>query len=264
MTNQKDIIINAPDSISPYLQDTTITRNNIGLSKSEVFHVTSSARRLYLKVLEKTIHHSYRRETEILKWLMGKINVPEVVAYDENSTHEYLLLTEVSGRSGLDEMVYSRHESIVVAIATGLKIIHSIPIDDCPVDERLAEKLRKGKYNLDNGLVDEKDFDQERQGMTSEEVYRMLCKDKPLDEGLVFTHGDYCVPNIIFNGGSVSGFVDLDRAGVSDRFQDLSIGSRSIKYNMGTEYEQLFFDCYGISKPDMDKIEYYRMLDELF
>jgi aminoglycoside phosphotransferase len=100
--------------------------------------------------------------------------------------------------------------------------------------------------------------------MTASQVLDLLQQDRPPENDLVFNHGDYCLPNVIIQNDQVSGFVDLGRAGVSDRYNDLAIASRSIKYNLGPKYEVLFFEYYGMGKVNPDKIAYYRMMDELF
>ena len=96
------------------------------------------------------------------------------------------------------------------------------------------------------------------------EVYVALRDHQPTEDDFVFTHGDYCLPNILLQGECVSGFIDLDRAGISDRYNDLAIASRSIAYNLGPEYEQRFFLSYGVEHIDDEKIQYFRMMDELF
>ncbi|SDP06533.1 Phosphotransferase enzyme family protein [Paenibacillus sp. yr247] len=87
---------------------------------------------------------------------------------------------------------------------------------------------------------------------------------KPITEDLVFTHGDYCLPNIIINNGKVHGFIDWGRAGVADRYQDLALAIRSIKYNFGNEYIYAFLDNYGLTELDESKVIYYQLMDEFF
>jgi aminoglycoside phosphotransferase len=82
---------------------------------------------------------------------------------------------------------------------------------------------------------------------------------------LVFTHGDYCLPNIMLKDGAVSGFLDLGRAGIADRYTDLALAARSIRHNMGDErLVNLFFHAYGLGEVDWRKVDYYILLDELF
>lgn len=84
-------------------------------------------------------------------------------------------------------------------------------------------------------------------------------------EDLVFCHGDYCVPNVILDGSSI-GFVDVGRAGIADRWQDLAPVTRSLESEMNVQFngfsDQLL-EAYGVV-PDLEKIAFYRLLDEFF
>ena len=68
----------------------------------------------------------------------------------------------------------------------------------------------------------------------------------------------------IFHDNRFSGFVDCLRCGVADKYQDLAIASRNIESVFGREFSGLFFDAYGESRPDEEKLDYYRLLDEFF
>jgi aminoglycoside phosphotransferase len=86
------------------------------------------------------------------------------------------------------------------------------------------------------------------------------------EEDLVFTHGDYCLPNIIINEelGNVVGFVDLGRGGIADRYYDLALCLRSIQYNIGDGYSQVFLHAYGLFNTwDENKIAFYQKLEDL-
>lgn len=86
-----------------------------------------------------------------------------------------------------------------------------------------------------------------------------------IEEDLVFTHGDYCFPNIICKDAHISGIVDLGRAGIADRYQDIALFLRSFSSNMGKPDIQTFLDHYGlIERFDEKKASFYRKLDEFF
>ncbi len=95
-------------------------------------------------------------------------------------------------------------------------------------------------------------------------MFQELLATKPANEDLVFTHGDYCLPNIIINNGDISGFIDWGRGGIADRYQDLALAARSLAYNFDAEWIKLLFKEYGIENIDYSKIEYYKLLDEFF
>ncbi len=60
----------------------------------------------------------------------------------------------------------------------------------------------------------------------------------------------------------ISGFVDWGRAGVADRYKNIALVARSLERNTGEDLTLTFFEAYGLSSPDADKIEYYKLLDE--
>ena len=70
----------------------------------------------------------------------------------------------------------------------------------------------------------------------------------------------------------IKGFIDLDRAGIGDKWNDIALCYRSLKHNFdgtygGKVYEDfnpdMLFEALGI-EPDWEKIQYYLLLDELF
>jgi len=108
------------------------------------------------------------------------------------------------------------------------------------------------------------DFDEERAGRSPASLLDELHATRPPDEDLVLTHGDYCFPNVVINDWSLSGFIDLGRCGVADRYHDLAQAERSVRRNLGERWVAPFFATYGISTPDEAKLQYYQLLDELF
>lgn len=254
----------APAAIQTLFHAKKITEIHIGCSSTTVYQILDDDYTLYLKIHPRSPHFSFLHEVSILHWLAEQLPVPRVQGYITDTEYEYLLLTEVPGDNCVDAMARLDNDQLVDLLALGLRQIHQINIARCPFDECIDAKLERARYRVQHALVDENDFDDERLGMTAREVYAALEECRPTEQDLVFTHGDYCLPNILLQGERISGFIDLDRAGVSDRYNDLAIASRSIAYNLGTAYEQQFFLSYGIENVDDEKIQYYRMMDELF
>ena len=91
-----------------------------------------------------------------------------------------------------------------------------------------------------------------------------LLSTRPSIEDLVFTHGDYCLPNVLLLGGELTGFVDWGRAGVADLYKDIALVLRSLEKNTGEDLADMFFEAYGLSSRDADRVEYYKLLDEFW
>jgi aminoglycoside phosphotransferase len=177
-------------------------------------------------------------------------------------------MTEIPGLMACDEALINRlsKQRIVALLAEGMLQLHSVDISDCPFDMRLDRTIAEAGYRLDAGMVDEDDFDDERTGRTAESVFDELLDIRPDDEDVVFTHGDYCLPNILIDPDSqrISGFIDMGRSGMADRYQDLALAQRSTIYNLGAEALPVLWQTYGIEKVDDDRVAFYRLLDEFF
>ena len=96
--------------------------------------------------------------------------------------------------------------------------------------------------------------------------------DNKAKKELVLSHEAFCLPNIFINNDKISGFIDLGRIGIGDKWNDIALCYRSLKWNAkgrygGNGYPKLnpdmLFDALEI-EPNYEKLEYYTLLDELF
>jgi len=72
-----------------------------GLSPATVQKLTNDKRTVYLKSIEAIYDHttySVKREMEVIKWLNGKLSVPDVMNFYDDGQASYLLMNEVKGR----------------------------------------------------------------------------------------------------------------------------------------------------------------------
>ena len=254
-----------PEPLQPFVAGVTWSRIRVGESMSDVFRLDRSGQAaLYLKIAPRAHRMELLREKKRLDWLLGRLPVPNVVGYETDARNEFLLLTPLPGRHVADLSAEEPDEKIVQLLAAGLRAIHAIPIHDCPFDMTLDREIERARYNVVNGLVDEDDFDDTRHGRSAAELFEELQSKRPADEDLVFTHGDYCLPNVMVDRGEVSGVVDWGRAGVADRYKDIALVVRSLERNTGEDLALPFIEAYGLSSPDAGKIEYYKLLDEFW
>jgi aminoglycoside 3'-phosphotransferase-2 len=236
---------------------------HIGESTASVLRVRTRDRILYLKTCLLEDGEGLRDEAERLQWLEGKLPVPRVVSFVTEGGRDFLLMTSVPGVNGA-EVAAGEARRVVIGLARGLKMLHALPRDGCPFDQSLAAQIERARRRVAAGLVDESDFDEERLGRSARDVLAEIEAQRPSGEVLTLTHGDACLPNIMFEGGQFAGFIDCGRFGVADPYQDLALAARSIAFNLGQEHVRAFFGHYGIVEADEPKLAFYRLLDELF
>jgi aminoglycoside phosphotransferase len=261
--NKEDL----PADLRDILKHSSWEMNTIGYSATETYLIKgiNKGKNSYLKIISPASGSSLFPEKRILEWLQGKLPVPQIYYFREVEGKEYLLISEIKGLNAADDFFISDPAKMVPLVAKGLRLIHSVDIMNCPFDQRLDVKIKEAKSRVENGLVDEDDFEPTFRGKTARELFQKAVERQPDSEDLIFTHGDYCLPNVIIYGDEVSGFIDLGRAGIADMYQDLALMARSLKHNLGSErWVDLFFKEYGIENRDFAKIEYYILLDELF
>ncbi len=154
-------------------------------------------------------------------------------------------------------------EAVVEALALFLQRLHAIPLSDCPFTSRYAVRMAHAEQRLKAGLVETEDFDAERAGWSADQLWAALTAMLPISEDLVVTHGDYSLNNMLLVDGVVQGCIDLGRAGIADRYQDLAILWNCLG-EFGPSLQTHLFKCYGIAQPDLAKLRFHLMLDELF
>jgi aminoglycoside phosphotransferase len=239
-------------------------QNRIGRTETLVFHLTAKNKApLYLKIDSRDSEFSLAAEKRRLDWLKNRLPVPEALLFAEDEARSYLLLSEIAGVPAISDSLKNEIPRVIRELVKGLRMIHDLPIQNCPFDMPLEERIEVARERMLSGKVVDEDFDDERLGRTASSVFREMSAAVPRGRDLVFTHGDYCVPNVILNDGSLSGFVDWAEAGIADRYQDLALLARSVGNNFGREYQKDVFELYGL-EPDREKIRFYQLLDEFF
>ena len=209
-------------------------------------------------------------EAERLGWMHAVgLSVPAVLQYHEWKNREYLLLSALSGVDASTPRPKEHHDAIVSVLAAGLRMLHATNISACPFDQTRRVRVAAAEANVRAGIVDESDFDEEHAGRSASDLYAELIASAPATEDRVFTHGDYCLPNVLLlddGKGSyrIGGFVDCGNAGIADRYQDLALCARSIAFNFGPELVPALFARYGLDTIDDSKLKYYQLLDEFF
>jgi aminoglycoside 3'-phosphotransferase-3 len=261
MENKEMNDIKLPELIEIYTKGMTCSKDTIGCSNANIYCYSNSDNMFYLKV--DPINNEFEREQNIMEWLKIRLPVPHIIANCREGGYDYLLMTKAIGEMAYSDKFLQSPNELVKLLALGINTLQRVDITDCPFEATLHYKLDNAKKRIENNEIDMSDWEENTLFKTPQELYDYLVENQP-EEELVFSHGDYCLPNVFFNEGNVTGFIDLGRAGIADKWQDIALCVRSLAHNFNSnEYGDLLFKCLDI-EPNLKKIEYYILLDELF
>ena len=254
-----------PSSIEALVAGQPYTRDTIGMSGARILLYPDRV----LKIQPQ--NGEADRETAVMAWLAGKLPVPDILHTETVDGTSYLLMSRLPGVMSCDQSVMADPRQAVSILAKGLQTLWQVDVSGCPAPHILEDKLRVAEYRVSHGLCDTENTEPDTyspDGFSSPaELLAWLREHRP-QETPVFSHGDYCLPNVFVLDGRVSGFLDLGRSGISDPYQDIALCYRSLLHN----YEEfphpdfrpgLLFEALEL-EPDWAKIRYYILLDELF
>lgn len=258
--------IAVPDSVRSATEGYAWTPATDGESGGVVFRLTAPGRpALYLKLGTGRVADDITAELARLELLAGRLPVPAVRLFVRAPEDAYLLTTAVPGQSAYEYLIShpDRRAETVESLAHFLRVVHSLPLADCPFHAGHDLRLAAARRNLEAGLVDTDDFDEEREGWTAEQVWSEMTGLLPLTFDRVVTHGDFSLGNVLVEDGRVTGCIDVGRAGAADPYQDLAILWHNLA-EFGEAAQRALWPAYGIRDPDERKLRFHLCLDEFF
>ncbi len=256
-----------PGEIAAYVGGLPFSEDQTGMSDSRVL--------LYENAVLKIEHCNPTAENEarMLSFLRGTLRVPRILACVTEEDTQYLLMSRLDGVMACDPAYLSTPKRLAESLAAALTAVHAVKTDGCPKITTLDDRLAYDRALLENGdqaLLSAPVSYHGRTFPSHYALYLWLDENRP-PVCPVFTHGDFCLPNVFFDEEGTPGFLDLGQAGISARDYDLALCYRSLLYNYrgawgGPVYPDaeknalLLFDALGI-RPDFDVLDYYVLLD---
>lgn len=256
-----------PEAIRTVLGDSAGQADTLGKSAAEVYLFDDYVLKIRPADGWDTV------DTQILRWLSGKLPVPEVAAHEVQNGRDWLLMTRIRGKMLCDPAVMGNPILLLDCMAEALHLLWNVPVGDCPFERRVEDNLDHAEKTILAGRFDPSDCEPETFGPGGfgdpKELLDWLKTHQPAQD-LVLTHGDFCLPNLFTDGKRFSGFIDLGSTGICDRWMDLALGWRSLKHNSDGHYGTVrpyinpddLFRAAGVPK-DEEKLWYYILLDEL-
>lgn len=234
-----------------------VWRSELG---SLTFEVESPEGRVFVKWTPAESGLDLGREAVRLAWAGRFTPVPTVLEHGSDDSGGWLVTAALPGENAVTERWRARPRTAVIAIAEGLRALHdTLPVPESPFTWSTTDRIAAAR---ERGHLDPAQWHPDHANISLDTALALL-DAAPAIERAVVCHGDACAPNtLITPDGRWSGHVDLGALGVADRWADLAIGSWSLSWNYGPDWEDLFFASYGV-EPDADRIAYYRLLWDL-
>lgn len=193
-------------------------------------------------------------EAELTRYYHGKGIAAEVVEY-ASYDKDWFMTARIAGEDLTYKPYLDDPKWLCDSFAERLRYLHSLDFDGCPVPDRTAAYLKTVDDNYRTGNYDRSTFPDSFGYKTAEEAIAVVNEGRHLLRSDTLIHGDYCLPNIMFDDRRFAGFIDLGNGGVGDRHIDLFWGAWTLWFNLKTDaYRDRFFDAYGRDAMDEDMI----------
>ena len=192
----------------------------------------------FLKTAPK---ESLAKEAVLGKYFHQKgMSAPVLLYLSEEK--DWLLSERVLGEDATHQKFLAEPKRLADLMGSVLRELHECACEDCPVQDRLEsyfplaeQNYNAGKFDLSYGTF-----------ASAEEAFRVLKGGRSLLKSDTLIHGDFCLPNFLFDDWRFSGFIDLGNGGVGDRHIDLYWGAWSLCFNLKTDaFRERFFEAYG-------------------
>lgn len=253
--------IELPENIRKILLNKEFKVNTVGKTNSQVYMYNN----MVLKIQNQS--NETENEIEIMQKISENLPIPKVIEQVDKEGLSYTLMSRIEGNMLSEKEYVNNLEILINLLCEGLKMLWDIDINQYDIKKvsNIYERLKSARFNVENNLVDVNNVMPEtfgKDGFSSpKELLEWLENNIP-SQDLVFTHGDFCFENIFAKNGHINGFIDLGKAGIADRWQDLAICIRELD-DLNPNYSNLLLSKLGIEKDDF-KLKYYMLLDELF
>lgn len=227
--------------------------NSSSSETSQTYYVDRRAEPVFIKVGPTEL---LEREFAMNRFLGAFQLAPEVMDFGHGDEGSFLVTRPLVGEDGVSAVHLRQPERLAQALGAALRVLHAVPTENCPLQDRPAEMRSLADQNISRAVYDARLIPERFDAA----VDRFRRTAWPSDD-LVVLHGDYCLPNVLFQDFHLSGFVDLGNGGVGERHYDLYWGLWTLGYNTKSDqYNDTFLAAYGRDFVVPELLEFHRLL----
>jgi kanamycin kinase len=240
-----------PAAVKPWVTG-AVVYNSSSSQASQTYYAEKRGEGVFIKVGPTDL---LEREWAMDRFLAAYGLGPDVLDFGHEDG-SFLVTRPLGGEDGISGGHLDQPGRLAQALGSALRVLHSLPTEHCPFPHRSAEMRALAAENIqqasyDSGLIPER-FDAA--------VDRFRRTTWPSDD-LVVLHGDFCLPNVLFQDFRLTGFVDLGNGGVGERHYDLYWGLWTLGYNTKSDrYNDTFLAAYGRDLVVPELLEFHRLL----
>ncbi|MGA4878694.1 APH(3'') family aminoglycoside O-phosphotransferase [Streptomyces lydicamycinicus] len=243
-----------------------------GESGAAVFRSADATR--YAKCVPAADAAGLKAERDRVAWLNDQgVPGPQVLDWHSGEAGACLVTRAVSGIPA-DQVSTDDLRGAWERIADAVRRLHEVPVSQCPFRRGLDAMVAVARDVVARGAVNPEFLPVEQQNTPAAELLDRITLQVPRRReqeaaDTVVCHGDLCLPNIILDPRTldVSGFIDLGRLGLADRYADLALLLANARETWtdeerGRAADMAFAEKYGIDL-DHDRLRFYLHLDPL-
>lgn len=248
--------------------------SGVAAGESDALVLRSADGDRFAKIVGKTGVEELRAERDRIEWLAAT-NVPgaSVLDWHEEDDGALLVTSSVAGVPAdvLDAAALARAWPF---IAAQVRELHALPVEDCPFELHLNERMQAARKVVGDGRVHAEFLPLELVHLAPREILAELERQVPAREaqeaiGMAICHGDLCLPNILIDPTTsrVTGLIDLGRLGRADAHADLALLFATARETwtdpeQAADAEAAFRQIYG-GDVDDERLRFYLWLDPL-
>ena len=196
----------------------------------------------YLKKADKG---ALSREARMCKMFSERSLTSKLVAYTSDN-FDCMVTERVKGEDCTFAKYLDDPERLCDTLGEILYSLHSESFDINICEDYTKKYLALAKKNYESGNYDKLAFPDSFGYKSADEAWSALCEGAKDLRSDTLSHGDFCLPNIMLDDWSFSGFIDLGNGGVGDRHVDIFWGIWTLEFNLKTNaYRDIFIDAYG-------------------
>ncbi|GGZ17690.1 APH(3'') family aminoglycoside O-phosphotransferase [Streptomyces nitrosporeus] len=243
-----------------------------GESGAAVFRSADATR--YAKCVSAADAAGLEAERDRVAWLNDQgVPGPRVLDWRSGDAGACLMTSAVLGIPA-DQVPAEDLWAAWGPIADAVRRLHGIPMPRCPFRRDLDAMVALARDVVARDAVNPEFLPVEQEHTPAPELLDRLTRQVPRRReqeaaDTVVCHGDLCLPNIILDPRTldVSGFIDLGRLGLADRYADLALLLANARETWpdeerGRAADTAFAEGYGITL-DHDRLRFYLHLDPL-